>query len=345
MRGQNTIVINGKVYDALTGLPAGAPDPVSPAKAAPAVKPTAPAVTKPQTGTIMSDVARKTSTPIVHRRVQRSTTLRRDALKKPHAHQTPIHQARPTRQPGAVERSPHISKFAVHPQPLRHDAPAAKPKTVASAVAVAPSAVVKAAHHKAAPKKPVRQSLSSKELKEKMIAQRLAEVKEVKGDAQHKAPRRSLFGRQPRVASILTACFALVILGGYLTYLNMPGLSVRVAATQAGVNASFPEYRPAGYSLDGPIAFSPGEVAIRFKANGGNQGFTLNQQKSTWDSQAVLDNYVMKHSESYVASSEQGLTIYTFGPNAAWVNGGILYTIEGDAPLSNDQILSMAASL
>lgn len=339
MRGKNTIVINGKVYDALTGLPAGAPDPVT--KVAPATP--KPVAVKPATGTDLSGVTRR-SVPkqAVHRQVQKSATLRRDIISKPNTHQTPIHKARPARPTAHVQRSQMISRFAPHPQPLPAKAPTAQ--TPAPKPHKQPAPVVRA-HQAISPKPAKAERLSSRALKEKMIAQRLSEVEATPGDKQHKAPRKSIFKAQPRVASVLTACFALVILGGYLTYLNMPGLSVRVAAAQAGVDASFPEYRPDGYSLNGPVAYNPGEVSLHFKANGGTKKFTLNQQKSTWDSQAVLDNYVTKQSPTYVANSEQGLTIYTFGTNAAWVNGGILYTIEGDAPLTTDQILNMASSL
>lgn len=40
-----------------------------------------------------------------------------------------------------------------------------------------------------------------------------------------------------------------------------------------------------------------------------------------------------------------GLTIYSSGKNAVWVNGGILYQITGSANLSNEQIQKIATSL
>jgi hypothetical protein len=43
--------------------------------------------------------------------------------------------------------------------------------------------------------------------------------------------------------------------------------------------------------------------------------------------------------------SERGLTVYTYGSKAAWVNGGILYTLNGNAPLNSDQILKIASSM
>lgn len=144
----------------------------------------------------------------------------------------------------------------------------------------------------------------------------------------------------------MSASFALILLAGYFTYLNMPSLSVRVAAAQAGVNASYPGYHPDGYSINGPVAYSQGAVSMKFASNGGPQSFTVNQTKSSWDSSAVLENYVkQKAGNSYIQHNEQGLTVYVFGDNAAWVNGGILYTINGNAPLSSEQILHIATSM
>lgn len=125
----------------------------------------------------------------------------------------------------------------------------------------------------------------------------------------------------------------------------MPNLSMRVAAANAGVDASFPDYRPDGYRFDGPIAYNNGEVSLKFASNTNTSGYTINQKNSSWDSQAVLDNYVSKKAKDYLTYSEQGLTIYTFDGEAAWVNGGVFYTIEGDAPLSSDQVLRIAGSM
>jgi hypothetical protein len=152
--------------------------------------------------------------------------------------------------------------------------------------------------------------------------------------------------KTPRFVSIASASLALLLLGGYFTYLNMPNLSVRVAAAQAGINASYPEYRPDGYSLRGPIGYNEGQVTMKFAANAGPQGYTISQTKSSWDSSALLENYVKeKVGANHNTVTERGLTIYTFDNNAAWVNGGILYTINGDAPLSSDQIRRIAVSM
>lgn len=343
MRGKATIIINGKLYNAVSGLPVGAPGP-HPASVAPKAKATRPVKTFSDIGpgTVLhrANATPHPTTPsgTVHRKVQKSTTLRRDVLKKPAApaHHLGTHRRKPAA--GHVARSEMITRFAPHPQPLKKETSAAPVK---HADPVELSSHIARAHQLVAKSDPAKPVLSSRALKEKLIAEKLAETPKVE------APKKkSFFARQPRTLSIVMSSFALIVLGGYMTYLNMPNLTVRVAAAQAGVAAKFPDYKPDGYRFNGPITYSSGEVAINFASNGGQGGYTIREQSSSWDSQAVYDNLVAKESDgSHITNSQGGLTVYTFENNAAWVNGGILYTIEGDAPLSNDQLLRIAGSM
>lgn len=77
--------------------------------------------------------------------------------------------------------------------------------------------------------------------------------------------------------------------------------------------------------------------------------FSLIEEKSSWDSSALLRNYVEPTwNDNYATTHEQGITIYISNVNAdaAWVNGGILYKItsEGTA-LTKKQVRSIVVSL
>ena len=161
--------------------------------------------------------------------------------------------------------------------------------------------------------------------------------------ASYKKQRKQKKG-WPRLLSIGTASLAIVMLAGYLTYLSMPNLSVRMAAVQSGVNAKYPGYRPDGYALNGPITFKNGEVIMKFAYAGDDQGFTLTQKRSSWDSSAVKQ-YVDTKTADATTTTVDGLTIYSYGSDAAWVNSGVLYTVESDAPLSSIQIQRIATSM
>jgi len=177
------------------------------------------------------------------------------------------------------------------------------------------------------------------QIKQTAIAKAMAQEKPTKKQ------KTSFAKRHPRLVNAASASLAVVLLAGYLTYVNLPNLSVRVAAVQAGIDASYPSYRPSGYSLNGPVAYNDGEVTMQFASNVGSEDFTVKQTKSSWDSSALLDNYVQQQNSDYITFNDSGLTIYVYDTNAAWVSGGVLHTIEGDAPLTNDQIRRIATSM
>lgn len=323
MTSKDPITINGQPYDPVTGLPLDG----SQSQRVEVKK------VKTHTEQDHSDTHHRSASHALHAKPQRSMTLHRKATKKPMREiikrSTPVHVSTTAHQ--------DVRKFAPHP------VDAITPKKVMDVAPAAhqPHPMVVRAHAKSEAKA---QTLSShlptaSEKKEHAIKSAVAKTTKRK-------PLRQRMRPQQRIAAVLTATFALVLLGGYLTYLNMPMLSVRVAAAQAGINAGYPDYRPDGYALSGPVMYTDGAVSMSFKANAGEQAFTINQTKSSWNSDAVLDNYVAPRAGSdYTPYAQNGLTIYTFNDNAAWVNGGILYTIEGDAPLSSEQIRRIATSL
>ena len=77
------------------------------------------------------------------------------------------------------------------------------------------------------------------------------------------------------------------------------------------------------------------------------RAFTLTEEKSSWDSSAVLANFVLPNwGNDYVTVKGQGLTIYVFGSNATWVNGGILYKIIDETnTLTKQQLHDIAVGL
>lgn len=314
---QQTVSINGTLYDAHTGMPID--------------KRVDPAMPLPQSDT---------HSQAVHQVTQKSQTLNRRIVEK--TAPTPVAVPRPQpQQRQIVQKSPAITKFAPHPRGVT-------PQTrVMSDIGPIHHPMVKKVHQQMQPAAHTVQVQEaapkpSQIIKQEAIAEALEKApSHNKQQKQVKKPKR--YSRSFGVAS---ASLALLLLGGYFTYLNMPSLSVRVAAAQAGVNASYPEYRPDGYSLRGPVAYNEGEVSMKFAANGGPQNFSITQTKSSWDSSALEENYVDKASNGgYVPYIERGIKIYVFDNNAAWVNGGVLYKITGDAPLSNDQIRRIATSM
>lgn len=319
MSQTKTVSINGRQYDPVSGLPIANAEnsqiPLPEQAAAP---------------------SRAISASNIHTTTERSKTLRRSSLKRPEVkprvqatHQI-INHNKPRMQD--IRAPKHkISKFV---------APASQTsaRRVMDVGPIQHPNVAKAQAKVEAKKTPAPIKPSH------IIKQEL--TKEAVAKTSKKQPKKSWnMLKLPGTTSIVTAGIALVLLGGYLTYLNIPSLSVRIAAASSGVDASYPNYRPDGYSLDCSVAYKEGEVSMKFAANAGPHSFTIKQTESSWDSSAVLQKYVIpKAGKNYATYSERGLTIYSFDDGAAWVNGGVLYTIEGNARLSSEQIRHMATS-
>mgnify|MGYP001570179615 FL=1 len=341
---KQTVTINGKTYDVTTGKPSAAPskapvkarmiNDIAPNKngilAQPVKKPAA-------THRVPATLSQKSRPIAPHARpsLQKSTTLRRDVLKKPTSKVRPsahkIHQR--------VQKSERITRFA----PIR------PPKTTESKIdhdlAAQTKALQAAQAEYMAKANQNNTHISSRVIKEHLLGQAIDKVPV--DDTKHahkshtaKAPKRSRF------ASVAVTSFALVLLGGYLTYINIPNLSIRIAAANSGIDANLPTYQPSGYRISGPISYNDGEVNVKYKSGSGNTGYQLTQRPSDWDPIAALDNYVESDSDSdYQIHSVQGLTVYTYDKKAVWVNGGILHILDGNAPLSNQQVESIVASM
>ncbi|NTW61605.1 hypothetical protein HGB24_02885 [Candidatus Saccharibacteria bacterium] len=180
-----------------------------------------------------------------------------------------------------------------------------------------------------------------KEIKEAAIAEAFAKL-ELSKQKDSDALKHS-----KRVINIVAASIALLFLAVlmYFIYLNVPSVSMSVVGAQAGISATFPNYYPDGYGLNGPASLSNGSVIINFKSNSNNTNFLIKQVKSSWDSTAVKSMVSKNSADKFITTTERGLTIFSYDGNAAWVNGGILYTITGNAPLTTDQIRRIATSL
>lgn len=196
--------------------------------------------------------------------------------------------------------------------------------------------------------------LSAQELKNQAIQQALRRVATMNEDQTTTVAekmtgaitKKKPFWQKRKLAIALAMSAVSIALLGYLVHLNLPDLSVRVAAIQTGIDAAYPSYIPKGYKLDGLVSEKDGKITMNFSGKDG-VNFTLAEEKSSWDSSAVLSNFVTpKWGSDYSIVKGQGLTIYVSSSNAVWVNGGILYFVEdSNGLLTKQQLHDIAVSL
>lgn len=124
---------------------------------------------------------------------------------------------------------------------------------------------------------------------------------------------------------------------------SMPDISAKVTAAQNG--ASYPSFVPRDFTARS-ASFQKNTFSLEFVGPDKTR-FTLDQEKLPWDSNALLNNYVKPTwGEQYDTIREQGLTIYMYQSNAAWVNGGTVYKLNTTSgSLSKKQLKNIITSL
>lgn len=319
MSPQKTVTINGHTYDAVSGLMI---QPKTETKRPHSIAPSA-----------------RTS----HSSAHRSVTLNRKYTQKP----SPAPKVRNERPKTGVHmdiaRSGNVKHFAPHPQPVHANRPTETvtpdaPPTI-HPIARRTMQAQAAKKQAATPKTPP----TAKQLKDAQIEKALAAPKQT--NSKKPLPQKHFLSWK-RISIMFVALFLLVGVG-YAVYRFIPTVSVSFASASAGIKATYPKYTPDGYTLHKPVEHSDGEVKLQFSSNSNMANYyTITQKSSSWSSADVLDNIVKPIAgDNYATTKERGLTIFTHESNAYWVNGRILYTIEGNSTLSSDQIRRIATSL
>jgi len=176
-----------------------------------------------------------------------------------------------------------------------------------------------------------------------------------KADSHKQAPPKRIgrlhkltknFRTKSKLVNVSAALLSSLILIGFIAYHNLLNISIRLASAKTGVHASLPDYQPDGFTLGRSVVASPGQVVISFRSNSDDRNFTIVQSTSNWNSDTLRDNFVASSGQQYQRiSTTNGKTVYVYGDsNATWVDGGVWYKIEGNSDLSSSQLLKIASS-
>lgn len=199
---------------------------------------------------------------------------------------------------------------------------------------------------KPTPKK-TQEKFSAKKVKEQEIEKAISmatKFQEMPRKQQKRFRLLSSFGAARiilAVACLSTAIFAVV----YFVNINSSDISLKVAAAQSGIEASYPSYIPRGYALV-DVSSSNGKITMRFKSSE-DEGYTITEEQTSWNSDGLFANFVRPtYSDGYTLVEEQGLSLYMGDRWAAWVNGGIVYKLTVDSGnLTKKQIKTIATSI
>lgn len=146
----------------------------------------------------------------------------------------------------------------------------------------------------------------------------------------------------PAIFATASAAAVLVAVG---VYIAMPSVSIKMAASKAGIDAKNP-YVPSGYTIDSDVAYQSGRVTINYRGTHGNGGYSITQEANDSDSDDMLAAKVDNVTNgSYQVMQAGDKTIYRYRDVATWVQDGIQYTINTNNYLDSQQITDIANSL
>jgi hypothetical protein len=343
------IVINGRRYDAHSGTPIS-----------------------DQAQKVISDIGPKTQRPTapisktVHKSLQRSHTLMRRAAKKSAAlithpqstvevaenhlldipsvpsksESSRLKRANQIKRSNLVSRYGNTLKKPVSADDFSRDV---KNQTVQS-MDVVPVPIHQKNTHPQQTKVAKRKTPTEKLLEHGLRS--AASHETIKSHKAHAKQRSKKFSLRRKTTRYAAGALATLLFVGFFGYQNMPNLSVRYASLKAGVDASLPGYKPAGFAINDRVEYKSGEVALTFKANADDRSFKIIQQKSDLDNEALKQQLSQRSGYAPQTYPDNGKTIYFYGDsNASWVSDGVLYNIVSDANLNTSQLLKIADSL
>lgn len=352
--GQNTITINGKLYDAKTGKLLGSA--VAPKK------PVAAPQTTASTGAALDGFSKRRSAPAsrptpatsVHAKTAKSQTLRRDAVSKPKKHE--IHaKAAPHTTHKSASHSASTTYNQPNPDRLARAASATKskfisrfgaPVTTTERAVSDTKPVKKIAPVPVATAPPITAAATTNQF-DKAVAQASSHSQPIH---KTKTTRRQRVAHKlrlsPRTVSFASLALAVILFGGFFVYQNIPTMAMRMASARSGVNATMPGYKAAGFTVNGPITYSAGKITIKYKSTTDDRNYQVSQSNSQWNDEALVDNFVAVERRPYQTYQDKGKTIYIYdGSNATWIENGVWYQVEGGTALSSDQLLRIANSM
>lgn len=297
-----------------------------------------------------------------HRTLQKSSTLNRRYVKQPALQKSTqpkitssaLSQAELLRRRQALAAEIHRSEIVKIQQRRANVATPDRPATVHPYQQIAKQRLAARPQTRPTPQElknqAIKRALDSMEQAPTQPAPKLSETFKTDSAPLSKAlKQKSRSKKMPKFLLAFGCACACVAVLGYLVHLNMPDLSVRVAAIQAGITATYPSYIPQDFQLGAVSSDKEQTITMSFtNTTDPAKNFTLTETKSTWDSAALLNNFVKSEwDDDYTVTREQGITIYIYESNAAWVNGGIFYKLSAEQPnaLTKEQIKNIATSL
>ena len=369
MQNQKIIILNGRKYDALTGKPIGGSlsDIVAPEKSDPSKQIFSPtSSSKPR---FIDDFAPKlnhitprppvkasesSESPQHHahhhaqnikRELAKSKTLMRKPLKKPMLVSPSI--VHPTKKTPYISRGNPILSRSNYTDSFRHSiinrTQEIKQKATEAIATISADPPITATNiHERNIKKI--ESTSEDQLFQQAATTAVSETAKTKKKKKKKLFRiRNLY----ILSGVILFLAILATSGWYFKY----DLELDYANLKTGMHGSFPNYVPLGYKIDKfGYSKSSGTPSINFQYHPSNgllpDNLYISETSSTLDNGGLVQTDIGPVSgEKYTTLSVNGLSVYHYNNQYAWLNAGILYILTNQTGLNQSTVLKIINSI
>lgn len=368
MQNQKIIILNGRKYDALTGKPIGGSlsDIVIPEKPEPSRQTFSPSNQSktrfiddfapklnhiPQKPPVKVSEAAEHSQHHAHhhaenikRELAKSKTLMRKPLKKPVLGAASV--IHPTKKTNYMSRGNPVLSRSNYTDSFRHTiinrAQEVKQRaadTIATIAAEPPITAVNV--HERNIKKI--ESTSEDQLFQQ------ATTTAFKEPTKTSKKKKKLF--RARNLYILSGVILFLLILGASGWYFKYDLDLAYANLKTGIHGSFPNYVPLGYKLDKfSYSKSAGTPSINFQYHPSNgllpDNLYISETSSTLDNGGLVQSDIGPVSqEKFTTLSDNGLSVYHYNNQYAWLNAGILYVLTNQTGLAQNTVLKIINSI
>ena len=366
MQNQKIIILNGRKYDALTGKPIGGsmsdiimPDktPASTNQTTSASKPRfiddfAPKLTHIPPKSDVKPLVSNKHQPHHHakdikRELAKSKTLMRKPLKKPVLGTPAVVQ--PVKKTNYVSRGNPVLSRSNYTDSFRHsiinrtqEIKQRAAETIAT-MATAPPITSVNVHERN-----IKKIESTPE--DQLYQQATTAIEDpVKTKKIKQKKKKKLFRLRNLYIFSGIVLFLLILAtsGWYFKY----DLELYYANLKTGIHGSFPSYVPLGYKIDKFSYSKSGQTpAITFQYHPAHsvlsQNLYISETSSTLDNAGLVQTDIGPVSqEKYTTLSVNGLSVYYYSDQYAWLNAGILYVLNNQTDLSQPTVLKIINSI
>lgn len=186
------------------------------------------------------------------------------------------------------------------------------------------------------------QERSRKTAKQPSLSDQLAKSAD-SSNSNAKEAKRSR--RKFRLPTIFATAGAMAVVAGLGIYVAMPTISVKMAASKAGITTNTP-YIPSGFTIDGEVASADGHMTINYRSKNGGDGYSVSIKENDTDTQGSLRRRIAElYSSGYRTEQSGDKTLLRYDGKVTWLDDGIEYTINTNNYLDTDEITSIVDSL